>query len=347
MKFPEFFHVNRSKIQAHKIYNQRIAAATEVYDLYNDKFLHRNCPACGSKIKEHMPKFLGKYEIVSCSDCSMIYTSPCPSNEALDYYYNNTECNKSFVKILQQRALDKKNFIFSERGRQVEKIFQELLSNKDKISILEIGCSSGMFLAEVRHMLESEFKISNVNIFGIDIDRSAISQNVEKKNNLLPLDLKEFKIKNPSLKFDVIFHFELIEHLFNPQEFLSICNELLNADGKMFFHTPNVDGFDNKMVPYWEERPLAHSIFPPMHINSFSDKTIKVILQNNGFNVLKIETPGVFDSQIVRSFQTTESISKFGVDLRNASSETLASVQSSIIAIRRSSHMTVYSEKSK
>ena len=50
---------------------------------------------------------------------------------------------------------------------------------------------------------------------------------------------------------------------------------------------------------YNSYRILAHSIFPPMHLNAFSTTNILHFSLKNGFNLLELTTPGRLDVDMV------------------------------------------------
>ena len=84
----------------------------------------------------------------------------------------------------------------------------------------------------------------------------------------------EAYVKSAAGRYDIILHFELIEHLADPYTFMTSLYSLLKTDGVMFFSTPNADGLEMLASGYNDFRLLAHSIFPPMHLNAFSVSNI-------------------------------------------------------------------------
>ena len=67
----------------------------------------------------------------------------------------------------------------------------------------------------------------------------------------------------------------------------------------MLFTTPNAGGLEVVASDYNSRRLLAHSIFPPMHLNAFSTTNIVHFAMRSGFKVRSISTPGKLDVDMV------------------------------------------------
>lgn len=336
-----FLKENRTKSQAEEIYKQRIKDSEEVFNKFSSEFIYRNCPVCGEQEYSSLEKFNSQYGVVSCVRCSSVYVNPSPNLDALDYYYNNCDCNKQLGNLLKKRV-KKRNVILSERTQLVLRLIRNLLENKEKISILEVGCNSGAFLSELKQALMQEKYGSNVLFEGIDIDKFAVQNPVDNEITLHHSSAEEF-VERSEKKFDLILHFELIEHLHNPYEFICALYRLLNANGLMYFHTPNILGLDNKALSYNDFRPLAHGIFPPMHLNAFTTQNVAHFLLRCGFNVKKIETPGNFDVDIVRNFSSEEN--ELSIINEISDEKSLAILQYLIRELSSSSHLAVLASK--
>ena len=336
-----FLKENRTKAQAEEIYNQRIKDSEEVFEKFSGQFIERVCPVCGEQESSELTKFNGQYGVVSCNKCLSTYVNPSPNLDALDYYYNSCECNKQLGNLLKERV-GRKGVILSERTLLVLKIVRKLLETKTTINILEIGCNSGAFLYELKQALVEERCDSNVSLEGIDIDKSAIENPVDDGIALHHSSAEDF-VEKSLHKFDLILHFELIEHLHNPFEFCCALYELLNDKGLMYFHTPNALGLDNTVLSYNDFRPLAHGIFPPMHLNAFTTQNVTHFLIRCGFNVNKIETPGNFDVDIVKQFGSNKS--ELTVINEISDEKSLAIFQYVLRELGASSHLAVLASK--
>lgn len=102
-----------------------------------------------------------------------------------------------------------------------------------------------------------------------------------------------------NISFDTVLAFEVLEHLFDPSQFLQKIRKLLNKNGLLILSTPNVDGFETKILR--EKTPTMWFD----HIRLYNTKSIKVLLKNNGFKTLEVSTPGELDVEIVSKIYRT------------------------------------------
>ena len=335
-EYISFTKENRSLKIAKKIYLQRIKDSQLIFRKYEKKFSYRNCPYCGESKFNNFTKFNNQYHISKCNKCSSLYVNPVPNNEALEFYYNKCKCNKQLNDVFNKRA-HKKNIIIDQKLHDLIDLIVIKLKTKKSIKILEIGCNSGVFLYKLKQQLLSLKIYKFVELSGIDIDKSAISSAKLKDVSLKCMTIE--KIKNLGKKFDIIFHFELIEHLIDPHNFCKLIRKSLLKDGLMFFTTPNALGFDNKILSYNDFRPIAHAIFPPMHLNAFSNQNISNFLIRSKFSIVDINTPGNFDIDIVKKFSKKNILSKLN------SKKYLAKIQKILQIVNGSSHLSVLAKK--
>jgi cyclopropane fatty-acyl-phospholipid synthase-like methyltransferase len=94
-------------------------------------------------------------------------------------------------------------------------------------------------------------------------------------------------------KFNVITSFEVIEQVINPDKFLSKIRDSLNDNGIFIFSTPNINGFETSTL-----RGLSTSV-RFAHVRLYNLKSIKILLERNGFEVLDLQTPGELDVEMV------------------------------------------------
>ncbi|WP_218837282.1 hypothetical protein, partial [Helicobacter pullorum] len=146
------------------------------------------------------------------------------------------------------------------------------------------------------------------------------------------------------VKFDFIVHYELIEHLVNPSLFMNIIKENLKINGMTIFTTPNILGLEAQAIGYNEERLQVHSVFPPMHLNSFSTQNILYFSIINGFKLKNLDTPGNLDVAALAYKNDDLSISELRF-LSKMDDEYKGGIQYLIKFLNASSYMRVVLEK--
>lgn len=290
---------SRTYEEAYRIGEQRIKDAIRLYDTYISKegefFKRRNCPACGEEEYTKEEDFQERYGVARCKRCGFLYINPCPTQEVLNDYYNNYECNSMLEEVYKKRASKEENAILDGRVETIIDYINKI--NKNHIKILEVGCSNGSFLSKLKKAITSKEIEKRVEYIGVDVNENAINASVDKELQLFASTIEEY-LDNTELKFDIIWHSELIEHLIDPFTTFSKLYRVLNQNGYMIFTTPNDASIEMKNLSYNIPRVLACNILPPMHLNAFSTQNISHFLIRGGFSIVEISTPGKFDVEI-------------------------------------------------
>lgn len=93
---------------------------------------------------------------------------------------------------------------------------------------------------------------------------------------------------------NVVVSFEVLEHLFDPNTFLSSLSEALSTGALVVLSCPNGKGFDIAMLG---EKALA---VDSEHVNLLNPASLSLLLEKHGFDVLQCVTPGRLDAEFVR-----------------------------------------------
>ena len=167
-----------------------------------------------------------------CHSCDVRYQYPSlnPNQEAQFYA-------DEFEKFMEKRAGKKGGWQKANehinaneitRQRRMKYINPNL---NEKINILEIGCSSGFMLYPLHELGHS----------CVGVEPSGVFSDFVKENNLIVYNsVKDLINKAPELKFDIIMHFFVLEHISDPLTFFSEQLNLLKPNGKIIFEIPNV-----------------------------------------------------------------------------------------------------------
>ncbi len=250
------------------------------------EFVQVNCPACDS---ENYYKKYNKYgfTFVECNDCKTIFTNPRPTDEILSYFYKDS-VNYAYwnehVFPASEEVRRKKIFV-----PRVDKI--EMFCRKYNVAtnnLLEIGAGFGTFC------LEAQSRNTFKRIVAVE-PTPKLAETCRKKGLEVIEDVIENITFSEHEKFDVVVNFEVIEHLFSPKDFILNCRRLLKVGGLFVVTCPNGQGFDF-MVLGEKCNSLDHE-----HLNYFNPKSLSLLLENNGFEVLESLTPGKLDADLVRT----------------------------------------------
>lgn len=290
------FSANRTEQEMRDIFNQRIQDAKEVHDKFHANFITRDCPFCGSSNYKEIEKFADTYGVSQCNRCQSSFVNPCPNEEALEYYYNECDCNKMLQDVYRKRS-KKSHFQVDSRALKIEQLINQNFKEQNIINILEVGCGVGTTLKKIKDHLSEVFPSKNFAYTGIDIDSNATGNPVDPDLNLHTANVESF-VKTCDQKFDIVIHFELIEHLIDPYGFITNLKKLTSPNGLHYFTTPNNNSLEMQ-VGYNEFRALAHAIYPPMHLNAFSTSNINLFAYRSQLDLVEMNTPGKLDVDII------------------------------------------------
>lgn len=204
------------------------------------------------------------YQIVKCNEDGLVRSNPILEPKIIANLYKESK------------------FTYQSEVGNLEKSYFEALDPALKIiskqdNILEIGCGNGFIL---KKLYEKGYK----NSFGIEPSLEA-AEKADKniKNNIVVDILRPALFK--SKKFKLIFFFQTLDHIANPNEFLKECYELLDEGGYILAFNHNVESFSAKVLG---ERSAIIDI---EHTFLYSPETIKRIFEKNGFLPINIYSP--------------------------------------------------------
>lgn len=146
------------------------------------------------------------------------------------------------------------------------------------ITVLDIGCSNGVFLDL---FTESE-------TWGVE--PSGIADRAKRKGHRVLNTFFE-QARLPENYFDLVIMNHVLEHLDNSTEVLAKGYKLLKSDAILFIDVPNVGGLGSKILgkrwPY---------LLPQEHKHQFTKESLTQLLEDSGFEVLHWEShSGIFE----------------------------------------------------
>ena len=254
----------------------------------SEKFsIEVNCPVCISSKNHHSLLFVKNgFKFVRCLKCGMIFTNPQVRKELLEDLYKDSKSNDIWVELQksQKEQAWKKNYYLDCINLINEKIHNQ------KISLLDVGCNNGAFMELAREH-------TNWSLKGIDLSESGLKEAVAKGLDVEKSLLSEF---NDGKKYNLFTLFGVLEHIPEPTEILNDIKNKTNKGDESYtmMIVPNAYSLYHMFI---QQKSLSFD--GRDHVNYFSDETIKIFFESNGFEVLKIDTVLTGISAIKRQIQ--------------------------------------------
>lgn len=202
----------------------------------------------------------GTQQIVECNVCGLIYVNPRVRQDVVKQAYTN--------------AVDEL-YVSQEEGRSVT--FEKALKLVEKYVpgkgvILDVGAAAGFFLNVARN--------SGWKTFGVEPSKWMTEWGNEKFNvNIINGVLREAKFKKEY--FDAVTMWDVLEHTPDPMSELKEVNRIIRDNGILVINFPDIGSSLAKMTGsrWW--------FILSVHLFHFTRKTMKAILEKNGFEVIK------------------------------------------------------------
>jgi hypothetical protein len=199
-----------------------------------------------------------------CPLCNLIYISPRPSYaETLGRYSRNTARIPAETHLLES--------IYDRlHTRQMLRIIGRY---KTTGSLLEIGPGGGHFLSEAGF---HGYAVRGIELNPIQADHIRTDLGIPCDES--PPHRSPFT----GSRFDIIYHCDVLSHLYNPVEEFGTYREMLHDDGILIFETG---------IPGDPDGPYL-TLFPtfqyPDHLFFFSDRSLLKLLKQTGFEPVRI-----------------------------------------------------------
>lgn len=324
--------MKEEEIRPEKIFKQYLELAEkDVKEYFSGcRYEKRICPACG---KDGKPEFRKKgFEYWLCQNCLTLYVNPLPEKRAFEKYYKEAPSTKfwatDFYKHTEEARREK---IVVPRVEKIKNIIEKYNGKIRKI--VDIGGGYGTFAEEFEKSKEYESCAIEPN--------KDLAENIREKNIPVIVKFVEELEKNELPEGDKCFtSFELVEHLHDPKKFFSKIYELMDKEDILVFTTLSAMGLD--ILVLWEE---SKSVFPPHHVNFFNTESIKKLLENIGFEVLEVTTPGKLDVDILKNNSEKVKDRFWKYFLKTSKEEKMEKMQSFISENNLSSHMMCIARK--
>lgn len=235
--------------------------------------IHVLCDLCGADDSELL--FVkDTFRYVCCSRCGLVYVTPrlIDASVQQEMWYDRIAHSSGGFEEIASRDY---------RGSRKKRLIAEANAYRFYYKtgyILDIGCGFGGFL---RAASEKGWPHPE----GVEIAPPVAAyaqQFFSVKTTALEEDTYEKNL------FDVVRLNNVIEHLSSPRKLVEVVHHILRPGGLFVISTPNFDSFSVAICgSAWQYIGGAD------HIYLFTPKALTLLLEENGFQVIRLKTKGI------------------------------------------------------
>ena len=238
-----------------------------------------NCQACDNSLETLYTGIKTIIPTYICTSCNLTQVETTKLDGIEEHYEKTFWEDGDYKDYIGTDFTDKKVQDLVLNWKSWYAFFKKYFSNKK--TILDIGSGTGISLI----MFEEE----GFEVTGIEPDQ----RNVDMINKKLVRGIclygffEEIKLDK---KFEIIWASHSFEHVKNPNIFLKKCYDLLDDDGVLCITVP--DGDSPSM--------LKLSVNNSTHLYHYSKKSLGILGQKNGFNVLSCNSIALMSRNVFR-----------------------------------------------
>ncbi len=255
---------------------------------FPDKWDTVHCPFCDGDNYAVYEKFGSElqYTYVLCRQCGLVYCNPRPA-------YNQHFIDAAYASYYQYAdniSVDDLHSINESSAEMFAHEVKHLISyDAARTGVLDIGSGMGTFLLAAKKYYPN-------NIAGLDVSVKMAS--FVKENIGVPVHITQYEEYFPEVKYSLIHMSHVLEHVPNPNEWISHSRALLEPGGILVINVPNKFGIGNRMQHLFYKTGVkkqfandwADPSRTPDHLFEPTIKSMKYLLAKHRFEILEYYT---------------------------------------------------------
>ncbi|GAJ12316.1 unnamed protein product, partial [marine sediment metagenome] len=231
------------------------------FTLFLDK-----CPVCSERNFKHLFKH-DNFHYYKCKNCAFVFVNPRLNDKGCDLWYNSDYYDAALeTEYFINRKKDPyySSSLSKEHFEKASNILEKARFRKD-ISIIDLGCGGGSFLAYLKD------KLGFQNLMGVDLNVKAVDFAVKyRKLNVQKINANHLSKEQ---KFDLVISTENIEHVNDINEYMNTVSSLTKKNGYLLLTTPHNDKWATILYGIHGDHYCA-----PNHLNYFNIKSLSLLL---------------------------------------------------------------------
>ncbi len=246
------------------------------------KTVIKKCKICDAhEGHQVVAALVDEFLAIKCPQCGVVSGHPIPSIETLTNYYKSYHATAELPERLTQLV---------DLNKGIADYLIEKVGKTDKLTILDYGFGVGAFVKQIMNRCQQ--------VVGVDFSEQNCHQ-LKKyctANSVRNVEVIKTPEETPARLdgryFDLITLFQVIEHLTDPLQLLFELSLLQQKDGFLYIECPNNDALylkiKNTIRLKIGRESFYDSINPPHHLYGFNRRSIQILLDRAGYNILEI-----------------------------------------------------------
>jgi len=213
----------------------------------------------------------GAFSLVECNTCGLLFLNPRPGPEELQAHY--PDHYHPFTDDIEDHPSPFVRFV---RRYGLVRRCRAALQGQEGGRLLDVGCSTGLFLNEMRRQGEWD-------VYGVEPVASAAAFarehfGLEVFQGTLP------ESAYPDAFFDVVTLWDVLEHVSSPSTYLREIHRVLKPGGRLVIKVPDPECWEADLLgPFW----IGYDA--PRHLFGFPRSVLDHQLRDRGFKVETVQ----------------------------------------------------------
>jgi|GEM_PF-1611064 len=264
----DYVHVKTCQFESGEYYmeNAQLKTGEIKYDF--DK-----CKICDGPIKTLKKRSFDGLVLAKCKNCGLTFVKLIPVSRGL--FEDSPERTAECYSHLYSQTPEKFSYGLNKILSYLKPIGKE--DDIANLSLLDVGCGNGDFILLC--------KDKGFNVSGVE-DSEGAARLCKKRglDNIYITDLADIESS-----FDVITLFDVAEHVEDLKSFFKAICDKLNSKGIVYIETPRKSVIDIYLGILELFTPIKSNRITRAHVQLFSDKSLRVLLEKYGFDVISLK----------------------------------------------------------
>lgn len=193
-------------------------------------------------------------QVVQCKNCKFVYLNPRLDTKIILHGYSN---------VVDKKFITQDHYRLKTFTNSLKKL--KFFLNFNKKNILDVGTANGTF---IKACLKEK-----INADGIEPSKWLVNQAKLNDNiNLYCGTFEKYKFKK---KYDYIFFWDVLEHVFNIKVTRNKITKILKKNGHLIINCPDYNSLARKFLNFkWP-------FFLSVHLYYFEEKSLKTLFNND------------------------------------------------------------------